>query len=144
MRKVRGFTLLELLVTISIIAILGGLALPAFNGVIEGSRLTSSTNAIVGALNLARSEAIKRKLPIEVKKISDNQFQVVDANAEVIKDIQISDKGITVNSSAGGSIKYQANGYRELNSSEANIKLCSESDCRTIVISTGGSVNVEH
>jgi type IV fimbrial biogenesis protein FimT len=56
----RGFTLVELMITISIVAILASLAVPAFNEAMLGSKLTSLANNFVASAQLARSEAIKR------------------------------------------------------------------------------------
>lgn len=63
-----GFTLIELMVTIAIAAILLGVAIPSFTSVIISNRLTASTNEFVTSLNLARSEAIKRGQHVVVRK----------------------------------------------------------------------------
>jgi type IV fimbrial biogenesis protein FimT len=70
--KTSGFTLIELMVTIGIAGILVGVAIPGFNSIISNSRLTTSTNELVTALNLARSEAVKRGLSVTVRKVDDN------------------------------------------------------------------------
>lgn len=64
----RGFTLVELIVAIAILAILLGVAVPSFRGAIAANRVTSSTNELVGAMALARSEAIRRGSRISVCK----------------------------------------------------------------------------
>lgn len=56
----RGFTLIELAVTLSIIAVLAALAAPSFESIMSNSRLRSHSSAIQNSLMLARSEAIKR------------------------------------------------------------------------------------
>jgi len=55
-----GFTLIELLITITIAAIVLGIAIPSFSSTIASNRLTTNANELVTALNLARSEAVKR------------------------------------------------------------------------------------
>lgn len=55
----RGFTLVELMVTIAIAAILTMIAVPSFQRLILSNRLTTSANALVDAVNTARLEAIK-------------------------------------------------------------------------------------
>ena len=55
-----GFTLIELMVTLAIAAILLTVGVPNFREFIERNRISSTTNMLVGALQLARSEAIKR------------------------------------------------------------------------------------
>lgn len=65
-----GLTLLELIVTISIAGILIGMAIPSFSDMIRSNRLTIYANEFVTSLNIARSEAIKRGIPVTVRKIS--------------------------------------------------------------------------
>jgi type IV fimbrial biogenesis protein FimT len=62
--RIRGFTLVELMITITVMAILLGVAVPSFNDALLGSKLGSYANRIVASANLARSEAIKRNSPI--------------------------------------------------------------------------------
>lgn len=59
-RQSQGFTLLEMMITISIGAILLAIAAPNMRSFIVSNRLTSSANEIMGALGLARSEAVRR------------------------------------------------------------------------------------
>lgn len=56
----RGLTLLELMSTMSIAAVLTTTAIPAFNGLIQRNRITTEINTFVGHLQYARSEAVKR------------------------------------------------------------------------------------
>ncbi|SFE10559.1 type IV fimbrial biogenesis protein FimT [Paracidovorax konjaci] len=58
--RARGFTLIELMVTLGIAAILLTLAAPNLSQFQRNSQLTSATNSLVGALNAARAEAMKR------------------------------------------------------------------------------------
>src|SRR3569623_2831686 len=55
-----GFTLVELLVTISIATILLTMAVPSFSDFVKDNRMVTQTNDFVTALNQARSEAIRR------------------------------------------------------------------------------------
>jgi type IV fimbrial biogenesis protein FimT len=59
-----GFTIIELMVALTVAAILFGIAVPAFRGVIAGNRIVTQTNELVGAVNFARSEAITRNANI--------------------------------------------------------------------------------
>jgi type IV fimbrial biogenesis protein FimT len=66
MKVCRGFTLLELMVTIAVLAILATVGVPSFRDLIQNNRVTTQTNELVTALSFARTEAVKRGRPIEV------------------------------------------------------------------------------
>ena len=61
MRRSRasGFSLIELMVTIAIVAILLALGLPSFEGSMRSNRVATTTNEMLASLALARSEAIR-------------------------------------------------------------------------------------
>lgn len=56
-----GFTLVELMVTLSVLAILAAVALPSFQDTIRLNRVSTESNELIAALNLARAEAIKTR-----------------------------------------------------------------------------------
>ncbi|WP_137821060.1 GspH/FimT family pseudopilin [Pseudomonas sp. D(2018)] len=56
-----GFTLIELMVVIAIVAILSSIGYPSFRELILNNRLTAQTNALLGTLQYARSEAVTQK-----------------------------------------------------------------------------------
>ena len=62
----RGFTLIELLVALAVAAILLTVAVPNYQIFMMNSRMASQANEVVGALSLARSEAVKRGAQVSV------------------------------------------------------------------------------
>ncbi|MBV1932791.1 MAG: GspH/FimT family pseudopilin [Porticoccaceae bacterium] len=56
----RGFTLLELLVTLAIASILVTLGTPSFMAVLRTNKLSGQANDFISSLNIARSEAVHR------------------------------------------------------------------------------------
>jgi type IV fimbrial biogenesis protein FimT len=55
-----GFTLVEVMVVISIVAVLASIALPSMRQFIVKTRISGIANELVGSINYARSEAIRR------------------------------------------------------------------------------------
>lgn len=68
----QGVSLPELAISIVIAATLFSVAIPSFMVSIRNNRLTTMTNEWVGALNLARSEAIKRGQYVVIRKTGTN------------------------------------------------------------------------
>lgn len=62
----RGFSLIELMYTLAVAALLLGVGIPAFTTTLRNASMTASTNSIVTALHAARSEAIKQRARITV------------------------------------------------------------------------------
>lgn len=60
LKNQKAFTLIELMVTLSIFAILAFLALPSFQSQIANNKSLALADEFTGALNYARSEALKR------------------------------------------------------------------------------------
>lgn len=54
-----GFTLIELMVAISVLAILLALGLPSFQASLRSNRVATATNEMIASISLARSEAIR-------------------------------------------------------------------------------------
>lgn len=66
-----GFTLIELMVTVSVMAILLGLAAPSFRDFIINNRLTAQINDLVADISLARSEAASRGVRVTLCASAD-------------------------------------------------------------------------
>ena len=66
MLKRRGFSLIELMIAVTIFAIAMMLALPSFTEWIQGQQIRVATEAILNGLQVARAEAIRRNLPVQI------------------------------------------------------------------------------
>jgi type IV fimbrial biogenesis protein FimT len=60
-RRSKGFTLVELMITVAVVAILAAIAFPSFQQVLRSNRVASANNEVMGLVALARSEAIRNK-----------------------------------------------------------------------------------
>jgi type IV fimbrial biogenesis protein FimT len=75
-----GFTLVELLVTLFIAALLLTFGVSSFNGVVLGARVSAIANDMIASIQLARSEAIKRNLPITLCRSADGTTCATSSN----------------------------------------------------------------
>lgn len=76
--KSDGFTIIELMITLVIAAILMAIAIPSFTYLTVTNRLTTTANELVNRLGLARSDAIKRNALLRIAV--DGSISVVDPN----------------------------------------------------------------
>jgi prepilin-type N-terminal cleavage/methylation domain-containing protein len=147
----QGITLLELLMSITIVGVLAAIAIPAFNNQIKNSKLKSAANQILTAYGIARSEAVSRNVQTRITGDSSgwNVSTVAFAGppavaAEVLNTFAPDSSGITWSPSTLPTITYNATGFRPFGSSEQVIQLCDDRSIgREITITTAGSVSVE-
>jgi len=69
-----GFTMIELIVTMSVVAILTAIAIPSFVAISQGERRIAEVNDMVLALNYARSEAVKQNSPTGVSVTANGSW----------------------------------------------------------------------
>lgn len=65
-RRVAGFTLVELMITIVVLAIIIAIAAPNFTSLINSNRLTGAGNELIAVLQTARTEALRRNRTVTV------------------------------------------------------------------------------
>jgi type IV fimbrial biogenesis protein FimT len=67
---IAGFTIIELMVTVTLASILLAIAVPSFRGMMANNRVVTQSNDFVGALNFARSEAITRNTNVTLCRVA--------------------------------------------------------------------------
>src|SRR5512134_2922210 len=84
--KTAGFTLIELMITIVILAILLYVALPNFAVWMQNTQIRTAGEAILNGMQLARTEAIRRNVNVELRlDISSGWTARVPSTDEVIQ-----------------------------------------------------------
>lgn len=164
----RGFTLYELLVTLTVIAVLAAIAVPAFQQLIARHRQTAAMNTFIAALHTTRSEALKRKARAVLCPSrngetcdgagstatvwSEGYLLFVDHNANRDRDPDEEivhafgkTRGIRILSArARAQVTYQASGLAR--GTNATFQFCSERNvvpARSLVLANTGRVRVD-
>lgn len=142
-RSAAGFTLIELMVVIAILAIVLSIGVPSFTNMVKNNRLTSAANDMVAMLQFARSEAVRRGRNVQVSAVSgdveqglmvwfdDNGNGSYDTGEELRK---LSDIASTLEVSAaidgadaaGLDLGYNSQGAVSGSGSELKISLCDD------------------
>lgn len=117
-----GFSLIELMVVISIIAIIAGIGAPSFRNLTLDNRLSSTANNLLGSLRIARSEAATQRTGITVCAANTDKTACADPDStdwtagamlmrgnEVIRVIPAAASGLTI-ASSHAKVEFRPNG----------------------------------
>jgi len=142
-----GFTLVELMLALTVLGILASLALPSLSDLVKGQRVKTASSDVYASLIYARSEAIKRAADVtvvpnttdwaagwKVKDPSGTDLKVQDA----IAGITVSPAAATITFRRDGRIGGTATVEFILSSSPANAKVTA----RCVQISLSGRPNI--
>ncbi|WP_075674855.1 Tfp pilus assembly protein FimT/FimU [Stenotrophomonas sp. TD3] len=162
LRRPNGFTLVELMVTIAVVAILATIAFPSFQSTIRSNRIASSGNEITGLLSLARSEAVRNKRGGGVCGSStgtscDNAWTsgmlawsdadgdgTMQTGETVLRFVTVSSDSITVTGPSGSVIAFDNRGRRRAAATQEIVlqpKSCgSDALRRTLTVNAAGQI----
>ncbi|MFB1487585.1 MULTISPECIES: GspH/FimT family pseudopilin [unclassified Thiocapsa] len=153
----RGFTLLELMVTVAIAAILLTLGVPSFRDLVQNNRAATQVNALVTALSLARSEAVRRGQHVSICPSTDQEtctggddwddgwiVFVDDETSEVLR-VEEAMKGIET-FSGPAHVRYRAMGDVVVDGQDLSFEhettYCTGKNARTIDVGVTGRISV--
>jgi type IV fimbrial biogenesis protein FimT len=115
--NVRGFTMVELIITLVVIATLATIAFPAMSNLMVRHRVQDAGSDIYAALIKARSEALKRNTSVSLQPISGSDWtsgwEIPDpANAGSYVDVHqpVAKVSITRGDAGASTIVYQSTG----------------------------------
>lgn len=146
----RGFTLVELLVTIAILAIAAAIAIPSLVNIVRDNRVSAQANEFVALVTFARSEAVKRRegVSLVVEAIDSNGWAArvcvapdCDATEDPIRTMDHAGTPISVTNA--GHIRFTEMG-RVLPNTDRTVEFehnpCSHQQRREVTVATSGLV----
>lgn len=111
--RARGFTLIELMVTVTLLGVLLGVAIPSFRDFMDTQRVKSAAFDMAAALLLARSEAIKRNADVTVAPVTGTDWGTgwtVKAGATTLLQKESVDEVTVASPTATTSITFKSSG----------------------------------
>lgn len=161
MKSAYGFTLIELMITLALAAIILTLGVPSFNETIRTNRVATQVNELVTALHLARSEAIKRATAVTVCASADQAtcsgskdwrtgwIVVTDDNTtgspseNTVVRVWGALKGVDNDDWGADYVRYQSTGITNVSTKLTHkIVGCSGNQAREIEINAAGRIDV--
>lgn len=164
----QGFTLVELMVTLAVVAIIMAIAAPSFSQMIRDHRLITTANDFMGTMQLARSEAIRRGIQVTMLPVTNGDWSsgwnvftdwdgdelIADVGAACAEnqDCFLSQQNALSNSISSNSTGNAGNGFRFMATGEVmgigglvngTVTFCSSgSNERSIILNASGSSRV--
>ncbi|QPJ63825.1 MAG: prepilin-type N-terminal cleavage/methylation domain-containing protein [Candidatus Nitronauta litoralis] len=90
-----GFTLLELILVLVVIAVIASLTLPAFSSILTRMEQRSSVKEITTALRYARSKAVSAKVPVVFQaELENNRYWLEELQTGKVSEMKSLSKGI--------------------------------------------------
>lgn len=83
MKSVKGFTLIELMIALAVLALVTLIGFPAFSGIFERSRADADTSDLLRAFNVARLEAINHSEDVNINATTDDDWT---QDIEIVRD----------------------------------------------------------
>jgi type IV fimbrial biogenesis protein FimT len=123
----RGFTVIELMMAVVVLAVLLAVAIPSFQGAALGSQLRAQANELLASAYLARSEALKRNAVVTLCASSDgtsctgswHQGWIIRNGATVIEQHAAAPAGFRITGTT--TLNFQPTGF---GATQANLIVC--------------------
>jgi len=147
-RASAGFTLVELMVVVAVMAVLAAIGVPSFRDMLLNQRLATAAQGFGSALSFARMEAIQRAQGVEVIALAGNDWSegwVVrsgsDASLQTLRRFDRLPQGVSIDTTLGGGfaqgLRYDGNGF-----SRQTAKSGFSAGCLTLKAETGRRASI--
>ena len=143
----RGFTLLELMVTLAIVAILATISVPSMRDSIQNSKAERATGLFELDLQFARSNAISRGEVVIISPLNNdiaNGWQIVaETSGDTLRERGPLDSGVTITLANGGfqPVSFTPTGQvREERTIQIRIEHCTGNENKDIALMISGQM----
>ena len=151
--KQHGFSLIELMVVVSIVVVVASLAAPSYVGWIQNTRVRTATESILSGIQKARAEALKRNTPVRFALAANAGWTVSCVTPALCNDLtsgivetRASNEGDTsavVATPASGNVIFNGLGIQTTAGlSQVDLTLAQADRPFRITVSAGGTVRM--
>lgn len=141
-RKALGFTLIELMVTIAVLAIIATVAAPSFSTMLLKQNLNRSVQELVVLMNSARSQSIieRKEITVSLQSLNTNTSSINTQNT-----VYWAPSGLATLEGGASSIVFDINGRLKNSTVDKKFKICGKgtgTNAKIVTISKNGTIQI--
>lgn len=140
----RGFTLVELMIVLTLLSVLAFIAIPSFTEFTRANRVQATAEELKAFLVAARTEALNNRAPVIVK-ITTDEWKMSDNLGNTLRILELDPQPQVTSLNSLTELKYTANGTAELGGRPARFTVCYEQDTKNghmISVQPSGAVRL--
>jgi len=143
MRQTKGFTIIEMMVTVSIVAILAAIAIPTYYGLMPRYRLNGAARQVMGDLVNARMNAVKLNTDVDVDFTSLYTYEFSGGSYNPAFDIRDHYPGVQFNADPSN-FTFTSRGTTQDGASHTATLKNSKNATRTITVNVAGQIKINN